>query len=526
MPLLTLIRSGSVFSVAFNAAGTRLATGNQDGTASIWDTTTGKEIRVLRGHADFLTAVVFSPDGARIATSSSDGTAKVWNSLTGKEEFTLRSHTGVVTSIAYSPDGKQIATASDDGTAKLWDTSTGEELLTFFGDGSGLNEVLFSPDGKLLATGGNSGVRVYLLQVNDLIALAKTRVTRSLTAEECQKYLHLNKATCAPTTSIATTTPMPPAENGRFCQVTITGGLYDHSFNESIFKGVQDASLRFAWDAKVLQSASTQDFEKNIKEFLRGDCDLIIGLFPMSDAIQTAAQMNLNQKFLFADFVGDPLMDNIWSQVYATDQAAFLAGYTAASVTKTGKVGTFGGIDITPVTDFMDGFAFGVAYYNEKNGTNVEVLGWDAEKHEGLFIGDFCCAGEGRQMTRQLLDQGADVILPVAGTSSGAGALYAVKTHGNALIIGVDTDSAVTNPEYANIILTSITKNYDVSVVQAVNAIVEGTFTGGIHIGTLETGEVGLAPFHELNSLISAKIKAGLEQIKEDIIAGVIKTKP
>jgi basic membrane protein A len=129
-------------------------------------------------------------------------------------------------------------------------------------------------------------------------------------------------------------------------------------------------------------------------------------------------------------------------------------------------------------------------------------------------------------MTRQLLDQGADVIFPVAGTGAGAGALYAVKTHGNALIIGVDTDWAVTDPEYADIILTSIIKNYDVSVVQTVRAIVEGTFTGGIHIGTLETGEVGLAPFHELDSLISAKIKADLEQIKEDIIAGVIKTKP
>jgi basic membrane protein A len=129
-------------------------------------------------------------------------------------------------------------------------------------------------------------------------------------------------------------------------------------------------------------------------------------------------------------------------------------------------------------------------------------------------------------MTQLLLNQGADVILPVAGTSAGAGALYAAKTHGNAFLIGVDTDWAVTNPEYADIILTSIMKNYDVSVVQVVHTIVEGTFTGGIHIGTLETDEVGLAPAHKLDSLISLKVKADLEQIKKDIIAGKIKTKP
>ena len=525
-PLLTFETSGVVFSVAFNADGTRLATGNQDGTTRVWDVTIGKEIQALHGHADYVTAIGFSPDGTRISTSSSDGTAKAWNVSTGEEVFTLSSHTDAVTSIAYSPDGKRIATASNDGTAKLWDASTGEELLTFFGDGSGLDDVLFSHDGKLLATGGDGGVRVYLLQIDDLIALAKTRVTRSLSTEECQKHLHLSRATCAPTTSIPTTTPMPPAENGRVCQVTNTGGLYDKSFNETIFKGLQDASVRFEWDAKVLQSASTSDFDRNIKEFLRGDCDLIIGLIPMMDAIQTAAEEHPNQKFMFTDFIYDPPVNNIFSQAYAVDQAAFLAGYTAASVTRTGKVGVFGGIDISPVTDFIDGFALGIEYYNNKNETNVELLGWDQEKDEGLFVGRWCCAAEGRQITQQLLDQGADVILPVAGTDVGAGALYAVKTHGGAHIIGVDTDWVVTNPEYADIILTSILKNYDVSVVQTVHAMVNGSFTGGIHVGTLETGEVGLAPFYKFDSFISDKVKADLEQIRKDIITGKIKTKP
>jgi WD40 repeat protein/basic membrane lipoprotein Med (substrate-binding protein (PBP1-ABC) superfamily)/transcriptional regulator with XRE-family HTH domain len=525
-PLLTLDQPGIVFSVAFNKDGSELATGIQDGTIRVWDAITGREIRILRGHRDAVLSVAFDPSGKRLATASLDSTAKVWDLASGKELFTLGGHTGAVTSIAYNPDGTRIATASRDGMAKLWDGTTGEELLTFSGDGSELNEIAFSPDGTRLAVGGNNGVHIYLLHIEDLIALAGTRVTRALSGEECQKYLHSNSVACAPTASIPTTTPFPPTTEHRICQVTNTGGLYDHSFNQLVFKGTQDAVTNFQWEAKVLQSASLPDFEKNIREFVRGDCDLIVGLPPMSDAIRLAAETNLNQKFQLMEFAYDPPLKNVWTEISATDQAAFLAGYVAASVTKTGKVGVFGGVDIPSVTDFMDGFALGVTYYNEKNTAGVEVLGWDVKKHEGLFVGEFCCAAEGRQLTQQLLNDGADIILPVAGVNVGPGAADAVQNHGNAYLIGVDTDWALSNPEYANIVITSITKNYDVSVGLAVKAMEENTFSGGTHVGTLETDEVGIAPFHQVDALVSAKVKSDLEQIKADIISGKIKTRP
>ncbi len=525
-PMLTLEHPGSVYAVAFNKDGSRIVTGVQDGTARIWDASTGKESLTLRGHSDVVFSVAFSPDGTRVATTSADGTARIWNSSTGEQLLALRGHNNAVTSIAFNPDGSRIATVSRDGTTKLWDSVTGNELLTFAGDGSGLNDVTFSPDGKLLATGGDNGVRVYILDIEELTSLARSRVTRELTSEECQKYLHLGQSACAPANPIPTSTAIPPTDQGRVCQITNTGGLYDNSFNQMIYKGLQDSNVRFGWDVKVLQSASTSDYEKNVREFMRGDCDLIVGLFQMADAIQSAAGTDPKQKFQIMDYIYDQPLENVRMQIFAADQAAFLAGYTAASVTKTGKVGVFGGIDIPPVTDFMDGFALGVQYYNQKNGTNIEVLGWDPIKHEGLFLGGFCCSAEGKAMTQQLLDQGADIILPVAGTSVGPGAAYAVKSNGNAHIIGVDTDWTVTNAEFADIVLTSIVKNYDVSVVQTVKDIEENTFTGGIHVGTLETGEVGLAPFHELDGLVSSKVKAELEQIKADIIAGKIKTKP
>jgi WD40 repeat protein len=81
---------------------------------------------------------------------------------------------------------------------KLWAVTSGQELLTLTGHGAGVNAVDFSPDGRRLATASNDKTaRVHALIVENLIALGRARVTRSLTSEECRKYLHLEK--CPPT---------------------------------------------------------------------------------------------------------------------------------------------------------------------------------------------------------------------------------------------------------------------------------------------------------------------------------------
>ena len=102
--------------------------------------------------------------------------------------------------------------------------------------------------------------------------------------------------------------------------------------------------------------------------------------FLLGDATKEAANANPDIPFSIVDFAyadGDITNNNVLGQVFNTDEAAFLAGYLAAGMTKTGKVGTFGGVNIPPVTIFMDGFYNGVQKYNADNGKNVEVLGWD-----------------------------------------------------------------------------------------------------------------------------------------------------
>lgn len=518
--------SAEVSALAFNADGNLLLVGLNNGIARLRDLASNTDLLILRGHLDSISAVAFSPNGNMLATASLDGTAKIWDAKTGEERFTLAGHTDAVTGVAFSPDGKGVATVGRDGGVKLWDASTGLEVLALPAGDAALTGVAFSPDGRRLIVSGEDGARGYLLHVDDLAALARTRVTRPLSVEECQEYLHGVSSACAQPFAVPTPTPLPPTANGRICQVTNMGGLYDNYFNSMIFKGLQDSSALYGWDATALQSASAADFEKNLQALINADCKLIVSPLALFEQTQSAAQDHPDEKFMMMDFVYDTPIDNLWNQVYATDQAAFLAGYVAASVTKTGKVGVFGGVDIPQVTDFMDGFALGVEYYNQKNGASVEVLGWDAHKHKGLFVGGFCCTTEGRRLARQLLDEGADVILPVAGHTVGWGAGAEVQEHGSAWLIGVDNDWVVTFPEFESIVITSIEKRFDISITLASKAIAEGMFTGGIHIGTLETGEVRLAPFHRLEALISDKVKADLEQIMAGIIAGTIKTRP
>ncbi len=167
--------------------------------AKVWDSATGHELLTLSGHTNTIFSVKFCPDGRRVATGNFDGMAKVWDAATGKVLLTLSGHTSAITDVDFSPDGTRVATASSDGTVKVWDASTtsgrSEQPLTLYNpNGLLVTGVAFSPDGKRLAVSANDGTaRIYALSLDDIISIAKSRVTRALTNDECQKYLHVDK---------------------------------------------------------------------------------------------------------------------------------------------------------------------------------------------------------------------------------------------------------------------------------------------------------------------------------------------
>jgi basic membrane protein A len=310
----------------------------------------------------------------------------------------------------------------------------------------------------------------------------------------------------------------------KVCEVTDTGGIDDKSFNATAWKGVEDAKKELGIEDKYLESQEVSDYEKNLNAFMEEKCDLIIPVgFFLSDATKAAAEANPDQKFSIVDVTYDPAIPNILGQAFQTDEAAFLAGYVAAGVTKTGKVGTFGGFPIPTVTIFMDGFARGVAYYNEKHSTKVEVLGWDpANPDAGLFSSSFDDQAKGKELGISLMDEGADIIMPVAGPV-GLGTAAAVKERGNAWIIGVDSDWALINPDYAPVTLTSVMKLMDATTYDAIKQVVDGTFKGGATVGNLQNNGVAIAPFHDADSVVPAELKTELEQVRADMLAGKIK---
>ena len=332
---------------------------------------------------------------------------------------------------------------------------------------------------------------------------------------------------CAPAATPAPEEPVaeePAAPSIKVCQVTDTGGIDDKSFNATAWKGVEDAS-ELGVEGKFLESQQQTDYEKNINAFVEEGCDLIITVgFLLGDATAAGAEAYTDQKFTIVDYAYDAY-DNVVGQVFNTQEAAFLAGYAAAGVSKTGKIGTFGGLQIPPVTVFMDGWALGAAYYNEVHGTSVEVLGWDAGTQTGLFTNNFESLEDGRLMGEQLMDEGVDIILPVAGPV-GLGTAAAAEERGDTYIVGVDADWALTNPQYSAITLTSVLKNMDVTTLNVIKDVIDGSFTGGVTVGTLENGGVGLAPFHDLADMVSADLQAELDDVAAKLIAGELSAIP
>ncbi|MCB9992949.1 MAG: BMP family ABC transporter substrate-binding protein [Hyphomicrobiaceae bacterium] len=309
------------------------------------------------------------------------------------------------------------------------------------------------------------------------------------------------------------------------CQVTDTGGIDDNGFNQTAWKGVTDAEAKFGVEGRFLESQAETDYAANINSLLAsGDCGVIITVgFLMGDATKAAAEANPDQKFSIVDYAYDPTIPNVIGQVFATDQAAFLAGYLAAGMTKSGTVGTFGGINIPPVTVFMDGFAWGVDYYNKQKGTNVTVLGWDPAAKEGLFTNNFDSLDDGRTFAQNLYDEGADIVLPVAGpVGLGSAALADELGTDKLMIVGVDADQYLTNPEKNHVYLTSILKNMDATVMQVIDDAMNDHFMGGLTVGTLANNGVGLAPYHDMDSMVPADLKSEIETIKQQIIDGTI----
>jgi basic membrane protein A len=299
--------------------------------------------------------------------------------------------------------------------------------------------------------------------------------------------------------------------------VSDSGGFNDKSFNQTSHDGLEKAKTDLGIQTGEVESNSDSEYADNINAMVKEGCNSVTTVgFLLGDATEAAAKKNPNVDFSIIDFAYEKPAKNLKGLTFDTAQPAYLAGYLAAAESESGTVGTFGGLNIPTVTIFMEGFRKGIDAYNQENGTDVKLLGWNGK--DGSFTEDFEDKSKGQTIAQQMIQQGADIIFPVAGPA-GLGGLQAAKDN-DARAIWVDTDGCVSAAEYCDILLTSVVKRVDVGTETAIKDSIDGTFNNQPYTGTLENDGVGLAPYHDQDSEIDQDVKDKIEELKQQIISG------
>ena len=329
--------------------------------------------------------------------------------------------------------------------------------------------------------------------------------------------------TTEPETSDEPSSSAPAESNPDFkaCMVSDSGGFDDKSFNQTSNKGLQDAKEALGIETAQIESQADTEYADNIDACIQQGANHVTTVgFLLGEATEKAAKKNADVDFAIVDFAYENPSDNLKGLTFNTAEPSFLAGYLAAGMSETGTVGTFGGLPIPTVTIFMTGFYQGVQQYNEDEGADVQVVGWDPNTEKGSFTEDFEDKTKGQTIGENMIQQGADVIFPVAGPA-GLGGLQAAQDN-DAFGIWVDTDGCESAAEYCDVLLTSVMKGMDVAVQQAITDSVDDNYSSEPFVGTLENEGVGLAPFHELDGEIPQELKDRLEELKQQIIDGEI----
>ena len=307
------------------------------------------------------------------------------------------------------------------------------------------------------------------------------------------------------------------------CAVSDEGSWNDKSFNEAVYDGLQLAESELGVQIAEAESNTPEDFAPNLQAMVDANCDVIFGVgFNLIEDINAAAAANPDVNFVTVDgySMENP---NLKPVNYAMAESSYLAGYLAAAYSTTKTVGTYGGMQIPAVTDFMDGYYYGAMAYAEESGEDVIVVGWDPMSETGDFIGDFVPnSATSKSIAASQIEAGADVIFPVGGDQFGAGSEAITEAGIEGVMIGVDKDIALTSPEYAEFVLTSAEKRMTQATYDIIEQGAAGSFNGDIYVGTLANGGTDLSPLYDFDAEVSQEVKDRLAEIKQGIIDGEI----
>lgn len=330
-------------------------------------------------------------------------------------------------------------------------------------------------------------------------------------------------------TRVSAPLPTPTPKRIKVGLVTDQGGIRDKAFNQAAWEGVQKAAQEFGFETQVIEASQSSDLIKNIDKLIADSCDVVVSVgYLMAEVTAAKAIQYPQTRFVIIDVAYTPTkgaspcdetkrdcyndggLRNVTSLLFQEDQAGFLAGVVAGGMTRTGVVASVGAMEIPPVVKFVTGYQHGAKFIKP----DVKLL--------NVYLNHFDEPDMGKEAAFKLIDQRADVIFGLGGTTGNA-ALIAAKERG-AMAIGVDMDQYFTVPESKEALLTSATKKVDVAVYGYLKTIKAGTVEAGVVTSNLRNGGIGLAPFHDWEEKIPSTVKAKVKEAAEGLLSGKVIT--
>jgi len=284
-----------------------------------------------------------------------------------------------------------------------------------------------------------------------------------------------------------------------------SGGRGDKSFNDSCWSGVQRAIKDFAVKESTVETKAEKDYEANLTAMAEKGCDLVISVgINTKNAIAKVAPMFPETKFALID--ADVDAPNVRNLKFKEEEGSFMVGLIAGLMSKTGKVGFIGGMEIDLIKKFEAGYIAGVKTANP----GVEVL-------PAKYTGDWNNADYAKVAAVQLFGSGADIVFAAAGRA-GLGMIKAAKEQGK-FAIGVDSDQDGVEP---GTVLTSMMKRVDEAVYQTIKDLQEGKFQSGTIVYDLKANGVGISDLTHTKSLIGEANLKKVDEWKQKVISGEI----
>ncbi len=290
--------------------------------------------------------------------------------------------------------------------------------------------------------------------------------------------------------------------------VVFSTGKFDKSFNQSAYEGAERFKLETGVDYKEIVVADHSELEAAFRNLIQQGATVVAGIgFQHAQAIEKVAAEFPETKFSLIDGIVD--LPNVRSIVFKEHEGSFLVGMLAALVSKTGKIGFVGGMDIPLIRNFGSGYEQGASHVNP----NIEVF----HNMTGMTSKAWNDPNRGKELALSQYERGADIIFAAAGFT-GTGVFQAAVESGK-LAIGVDSNQNYLHP---GTILTSMLKRVDIAIYKSFSEANDDTWKSGLQVLGLAENGVGWALDEHNRNLISAEAEAKLNQAEKDIISGII----